>query len=115
MVADSADESTYLPQLEAAGYLLRVREPDWNEHRMFRTPEKDVHIHIYSVGCPEIQRYLTFRDRLRRNAEDRNLYGKTKRELAAQDWSDMNAYADAKTEVVENIIAASYAVGEISK
>jgi GrpB-like predicted nucleotidyltransferase (UPF0157 family) len=115
VVANSADESTYLPQLEAAGYLLRVREPDWNEHRMFRTPEKDVHIHVYSVGCPEIERYLTFRDHLRRNAKDRNLYGKTKRELAAQDWSDMNAYADAKTEVVENIIAAAYASGEISK
>jgi GrpB-like predicted nucleotidyltransferase (UPF0157 family) len=45
IVQDSADESAYLPQLEAAGYVLRVREPDWNEHRMLRTPEKDVHIH----------------------------------------------------------------------
>ena len=115
VVADSAKESTYLPQLEAAGYLLRVREPDWYEHRMFRTPERDVHIHVYSSGCPEIQRYLTFRDRLRRNAEDRDFYGKTKRKLAAQDWSDMNAYANAKTEVVEGIIAASIAAGEISR
>jgi len=40
------------------GYVLRVREPDWYEHRMFRTPEKDVHIHIYSVGCEEIERVL---------------------------------------------------------
>lgn len=104
VVADSADETTYLSQLEAEGYLLRVREPDWNEHRMFRTPEKDVHIHVYSVGCLEIQRNLTFRDRLRRNAEDRDLYGQTKHELATQEWSDMNAYANAKTEVIENII-----------
>lgn len=42
---DSADESAYLPQLEAAEYALRVR--DWSEHLMFRTPEKDVHIYIY--------------------------------------------------------------------
>ena len=106
VVSDSTDESAYLPQLEAAGYVLRVREPDWNEHRMFRTPEHDVHIHIYSAGCPEIQRNLTFRDRLRRNTDDRSRYEQTKRELAAKDWSDMNAYADAKTEMIESIIAA---------
>ena len=42
VVQDSTNESTYLPQLEAAGYILRVREPEWNEHRMFRTPERHV-------------------------------------------------------------------------
>lgn len=115
VVPDSADESAYLPRLEAAGYVLRVREPDWNEHRMFRTPERDVHIHIYSAGCTEIQRNLTFRDRLRRNADDRSRYERTKRELAAREWPDMNAYAEAKTEVIESIIAASQAAGEISR
>jgi GrpB-like predicted nucleotidyltransferase (UPF0157 family) len=103
-VSNSADESTYLPQLETAGYLLRVREPDWNEHRMFRTPERDVHIHIYSVDCPEIQRNLRFRDRLRQNAGDRNLYEGVKRQLATKQWSDMDAYAKAKTEVIEQIL-----------
>jgi GrpB-like predicted nucleotidyltransferase (UPF0157 family) len=115
VVQDSADESAYLPQLEAAGYVLRVREPDWNEHRMLRTPEKDVHIHIYSDGCPEIRRNLTFRDRLLRNAEDRRRYEQTKRELAAKEWADMNAYAEAKTEVIESIIASAQAAGEISR
>ena len=112
VVQDSADESTYLPQLEAAGYALRVREPHWNEHRMFRTPEIDVQIHIYSAGCPEIQRNLIFRDRLRRSIDDRHRYEQTKRELAAKEWTDTNAYADAKTEVVESIIAAAQAAGE---
>jgi GrpB-like predicted nucleotidyltransferase (UPF0157 family) len=115
VVPDSADESAYLPQLEAAGYVLRVREPDWYEHRMFRTPEKDVHIHIHSVGCEEIERVLTFRDRLRRNIDDRSRYEQAKRELAAKEWPDMNAYADAKTEVIKSIIAASQAAGEISQ
>lgn len=115
VVPDSANESAYLPQLEAAVYALRVREPEWHEHRMFRTPEQDVHVHIYSSGCPEIERVLTFRDRLRRNADDRTRYEQTKRALAAQEWPDMNAYADAKTEVIESIIAASRAAGEISR
>ncbi len=107
VVQDSADESTYLPQLEAAGYVLRVREPEWNEHRMFKTPQQDVHIHIYSANCPEIQRNLIFRDRLRRNIGDRRRYEQTKRELAAKEWPDMNSYAEAKTEVIESIIAAA--------
>jgi GrpB-like predicted nucleotidyltransferase (UPF0157 family) len=115
VVPDSADESAYLPRLEAAGYALRVREPDWNEHRMFRTAEKDVHIHIYPASCPEIQRNLAFRDRLRRNIDDRRRYEQTKRELAAKEWADMNAYAEAKTEVIESIIAASQAADEISR
>lgn len=107
VVADSAAESAYLPQLEAAGYVLRVREPEWNEHRMFRTREEDVHVHVYSAGCPEIQRNLRFRDRLRQNIDDRRRYEQTKRELAVRNWPDMNAYADAKSEVIESIIAAS--------
>src|SRR5215207_4395174 len=82
VVQDSTDEPAYLPQLEAAGYVLRVREPNWNEHRMFKTPEADVHIHIYSTGCPEIQRNLIFRNRLRHNSDDRRRYEQTKRELA---------------------------------
>jgi GrpB-like predicted nucleotidyltransferase (UPF0157 family) len=106
VVQDSANESTYLPKLEAAGYELRVREPEWNEHRMFRTPEKDMHVHIYSTGCPEIERNLIFRDRLRRNSDDRRRYEQTKRELARQDWPDTNDYAAAKTDVIESIIAA---------
>lgn len=111
VVPDSSDESAYLPRLEAAGYVLRVREPDWNEHRMFRTPEKDVHVHIYSAGCPEIERNLTFRDRLRQNTDDRTRYEQLKRELAAKEWPDMNAYAEAKTEVIESIISASQTSG----
>lgn len=115
VVHDSADEPAYLPRLEEAGYVLRVREPGWHEHRMFRTPERDVHVHVYSAGCTEVERTLAFRERLRRNAGDRRRYEQTRRELAAREWPDMNAYADAKTEVIESILAASAAAGEISR
>ena len=57
-VADSTDEASYLPALERAGYELRVREPGFEEHRMFRTPGRDVHVHVLSAGSPEIERYL---------------------------------------------------------
>ena len=81
---------------------------------MFRTPERDVHIHVFLLASPEIQRHLTFRDWLRKTPHERQRYERTKRELAAQSWSDMNAYAEAKTEVIEVIIAAARAADEVS-
>jgi GrpB-like predicted nucleotidyltransferase (UPF0157 family) len=104
LVEDSRNEAAYLPALLSAGYVLRVREPDWHEHRMFRTPELDVHIHIFSTGSTEVTRHLAFRNRLRSNAEDRLRYEVLKRKLAQKDWPDMNAYAQAKSEAVEEII-----------
>ena len=102
VVANCADEDAYLRLLETVGYQLRVRETD---HRMLRTLSRDVHIHVYSSNSSEIERLLAFRDRLRQDASERELYAQTKRELAARDWPDMNAYADAKTQVIERIIA----------
>lgn len=105
VVPDSADESTYVPALEAVGYVLRIREPHWYEHRVFKGPDTDVNLHVFSPGCPEIDRMLLFRDWLRNNASDRLLYERTKRELARKDWQYTQNYADAKTEVVEKILA----------
>jgi GrpB-like predicted nucleotidyltransferase (UPF0157 family) len=114
VVKDSALEGSYLPALMEAGYVLRVREPDWHQHRMFRTPGRDVHVHIFSAGCVEIRRVLAFRDRLKSSAEDRSLYESVKRTLAKEDWPDMNAYAQAKSDVVEQIIIrASREVGNL--
>ena len=103
-VADSADEISYVPDLEAAGYQLRFREPDWHEHRFVVDPPA-VQIHVFSVGSTEVERMLLFRDRLRSCPEDRELYERTKRELAARHWSYVQDYADAKSAVVEKIIA----------
>lgn|SRR5512134_3556404 len=105
IVADSADEEAYLPALEAAGYALRIREPDWNEHRMVVDHAANVQVHVLSEGCPEIERVLLFRDRLRSDAADRALYERTKRELAMRTWRYVQNYADAKGDVVEEIIA----------
>lgn len=105
VVEDSGDEASYLPALEAAGYVLRVREPDFDEHRMFRTVEKDVHVHVFSAGSGEISRLLLLRDHLRENEPDCELYARTKRQLASRDWPSVQHYADAKTEVVEGILA----------
>ena len=105
VVPDSADESSYVPALEAAGYTLTIREPDWYEHRLFKGPDTNVNVHTFSTGCSEIERMLLFRDWLRTHPEDRERYERTKRELVARDWKYVQNYADAKTAVVEDILA----------
>ncbi|WP_373090864.1 GrpB family protein [Zhongshania sp.] len=106
IIADPGDEAEYLPALLAAGYQLRVREPEDDQHRMLRTPERDVHIHIYPPWSAEVDRYLLFRDQLRASENDRIEYERTKRRLAQRAWADMNDYAAAKSEIVEAIIAS---------
>lgn len=104
-VPDSADEATYVPPLEATGYSLRIREPDWFEHRLLKGPDTDVNVHVFSAACEEVNRMLLFRDWLRGNAADRELYAVKKRELADREWKYMQQYADAKTSVVNEIMA----------
>lgn len=72
---------------------------------MFKGPDTDINLHVYTSGCPEIDRMLLLRNWLRGNASDRLLYERTKRDLASRDWKYMQNYADAKTAVVEEILA----------
>ena len=105
VVPDSSDEASYVSALEAAGYVLVIREPDWFEHRVFKGPDTNVNLHVFSPGCQEIERMVGFRDWLRTHDEDRELYERTKRELATREWKFVQNYADAKTDVVEEIVA----------
>lgn len=105
VVHDSSDEPSYVPALKSGGYVLRIREPNWYEHRVFKGPDTDVNLHVFSPGCIEIDRMVGFRDWLRTHAEDRALYERTKRDLASRSWRFVQNYADAKTEVVEQILA----------
>jgi GrpB-like predicted nucleotidyltransferase (UPF0157 family) len=104
VVPDSADEAAYVPALEAVGYALRIREPDWHEHRLLKGPDTDINLHVFSPDCPEIAKMLLFRDWLRANEADRVVYQSAKRELGARTWEYTQDYADAKTGVVEDIL-----------
>ena len=105
VVADSADEQSYVPALEAAGYVLRIREPEWHEHRLLKGPETDINLHVFTTGSVEIERLLLLRDRLRSHPEERRLYAQAKRRLASRAWKYVQDYADAKSGVIEAIIA----------
>lgn len=99
-VDDIEDEPAYLPALQRAGYCLRVREPG---HRMVRTPDLAVHVHICQTGSDWERRHLLFRDRLRADPADRAGYAELKTRLARHEWTDMTAYADAKGPLIAEI------------
>ena len=105
VVASSADEPSYAPALQAAGYRLTIREPEWFQHRMFKDADPEVNLHVFSAGSEEIGRMLRFRDWLRENPADRELYARTKLNLSRREWKTVQDYADAKTIVVAQIMA----------
>ena len=108
-VPDSADEPSYVPPLEAAGYVLRIREPEWFEHRLFKGPDTNVNLHVFSDGEQEVGRMLAFRDLLRRDPAELDLYLRAKRELAQREWRHVQHYADAKSAVVMDILGRALA------
>ena len=97
---DNPDDEGALAPLERVGYRLRVREPG---HRMFRTAERDVHLHVWPAGGGDEHRHLLFRDWLRAHPDDRLEYEHIKRTLAGK-WRDTNYYARAKSPVVDRIM-----------
>ena len=100
VVIDSANETTYAPDLEKAGYTLRIREPEWFEHRLLKGPDTDINLHVFSEGASEVNRMLRFRDWLRSNNADRDKYAIVKRHLAQRQWRHVQHYADAKSAIV---------------
>ncbi len=103
--------STSVPDL-AAKPLIDINlvvDDTWYEHRLLRGYDPPVNLHVFPPGCEEIVRMLVFRDWLRTNDEDRELYARTKRELAAKEWKYVQNYADAKTAVVQEILARAEA------
>jgi GrpB-like predicted nucleotidyltransferase (UPF0157 family) len=60
---------------------------------------------LTGIGGPEIERILVFRDWLRTHDEDRANYERTKRELAQHNWRYLQHYANAKSDIIEEILA----------
>ncbi len=104
VVADSADELSYVLHLETADFTLRVREPEWFEHRLFKGSDISINLHVFSVGTSEVERMLRFRDWLRASETDRDNYARVKRSLAQRVWRHVQNYADAKTAIIQEIM-----------
>ncbi|MCQ9385776.1 GrpB family protein [Brevibacterium moorei] len=140
IVAEPAAEDAWLPALEAAGFILTVREPWWYEHRCLRfepdgraqaderlpgaAPGTEVpagsagagtmraNLHVFGPDSPEPWRHRIFRDHLRRNRADRDLYAAAK--LAAARSSNaagevVMEYNARKESVLREIYARAFA------
>lgn len=103
VVPDVEREPDYLPALEAAGYVLRVREPG---HRMVQavSPLTAANVHLHADRDPELAARLRLRDRLRTDPAARERYAQVKRSLAGRMWPDVNYYAEAKSDVIVELL-----------
>ena len=106
-VADSADEAAYVPALEAAGFQLRIREPDWEEHRLLVPADLSIHLHVFSPEAREPRRHLMFRDWLRAHPEDREAYAEHKRGLVG--FTDGMDYNNHKAALVYDLYEKAFA------
>lgn len=99
-VADVTSNAMF-EALTGAGYDLHVDELN---HRMYRTPAADVHVHLWPAAGPDFDRHVRFRDALRSNPSQREKYETEKRRLAELEWPARNDYAEAKGRVIEEIL-----------
>ena len=83
-VADPGREQDYIPALEKIGFRLVIREPWWYGHRVLRADEPRCNLHVFGFDSPELVKHRIFRDWLRGNPGERDLYAAAKRQAAAE-------------------------------
>ena len=83
-VADPADEPDWLPLLEEIGFVLRIREPWWQEHRGLRLTDPACNLHVFGPDAAEPVRHRIFRDHLAEHPEERAVYEAAKRHAAEE-------------------------------
>ena len=93
VVADSADEAAYIPDLQAAGFVHHIREPWWHEHRLVKYADPVAYVHVFGPDCPEVIRHRMFRDWLVEHPDERDRYAGAKRAAA----TEMNTRAGGGT------------------
>ena len=98
--------------LGAQGYYRLRNEPIEGKRviakfRKLDPPVKTHVVHIVEHGGDWWQKHLLFRDRLRENREAAREYERLKHELAERHPADERAYADAKREFVERLLAGN--------
>ena len=109
--------AAYGERLQAIGY-VHVPHPDDSFCPFFHRPPlwpHSHHIHVVEAGGAEERRTLAFRDYLHDHAAAAREYEDLKRDLAAQidasNHESREAYARAKTEFIERIVATALRSG----
>ncbi len=111
IVADPDREDAYLPDLQAAGFVLRIREPWWYRHRMLRLDEPAANLHVFGCESPEPLRHRIFRDWLRLHSEERVLYAGAKSDAmtaATSRGEDVTQYNERKSKILREIYVRAF-------
>jgi GrpB-like predicted nucleotidyltransferase (UPF0157 family) len=83
----------------------------------FRTPPGDLphHLYVCPSGSPECSRHISFRDYLRTHPADANRYASLKRELIRKFGDDREAYTQAKSEFITEILRRAERTSNITE
>lgn len=107
----------YRQPLQSIGY-VHVPHPNDSFCPFFHRPREwphSHHVHVVRAGDAEERLTLAFRDYLREHPETAQAYAQLKLRLAAQfsaaTQASRQAYADAKTAFIEQVIAAAFKEG----
>ena len=108
-VADSRDESSYVPDLEAAGFT-----PSAPRARLARAPtagariDPRANVHVFGPDSPELVRHRMLRDWLIEHPDDRERYAAAKRDAGRSrrtvPGEEVMAYNQRKEPVIRDIL-----------
>ena len=73
------------------------------------TGDRIANVHMYEKGHEEWRAHLAFRDYLRAHPQWRERYERLKSDLARAHGADVEAYAEAKTDFVKQVVALAFA------
>lgn len=106
VLQSEADFAGVKALLEANGY-FHVGDLGITGREAFKYNDKPQfmshHLYVLSADSDELKRHLTFRDWLRNHPEDREIYAQVKMAAAQQFPDDIDAYIDAKSDVIFDI------------
>jgi GrpB-like predicted nucleotidyltransferase (UPF0157 family) len=107
VIADRADLPAVIERLRPLGY---QHEGDLGVpgREAFTTPAEAPphHLYVCAAGTPALDRHLAFRDALPADPAAAKAYGDLKRTLAARLSHDRNAYTEAKSTFIQQVLAA---------
>lgn len=104
----------YRAALEQAGYLHRGERGVPGRQFFCRGVPRAYHVHLVEEDGPLWRDYLAFRDYLRSHAEAVRQFAELKRTLAARFSRDRDAYMNAKSSHVQEILRLARGAGQTS-
>lgn len=112
IIVSRSNLSHTINALEIAGYIY-IGERGIPDRHALREPGLKLGLghtcntYICIDGCLALRNHIGIRDLLRTDSALRDEYARVKLALAERDFEDVDAYAEAKTEILQKLLAAA--------